>query len=109
MTEIPVLDANDSLLEIELSGATYFLRMSWNSEGEFWVLGVEDYAHTLILAGTRVVPNSPLLGLWHNLAVPAGEIYAVLMDDTREELLRTDFADGTASLIYVEPGESVAV
>lgn len=109
MIEVPVLDTNDSLLEIELSGATYFLRMSWNSEGEFWVLGVEDYAHTLILAGLRVVPNSPLLARWQNLAVPAGELYAVLMDDTRQEINRTDFADGTASLIYLEPGESVEV
>lgn len=109
MIDIPVLDVNDSLTEIELSGATYFLRMSWNSEGGFWVLGVEDYAHTLILAGVRVVANSPLLEMWHNLAVPAGELYAVLMDDTREEVLRTDFADGTCSLIYVEPGEIVTV
>lgn len=109
MTEIEVLDVNDSLTEIELSGATYFLRMSWNSEGAFWVLGVEDYAHTLILAGVRVVPNVPLLDLWHNRAVPPGDLYAVLLDDTREELLRTDFADGTASLVYLEPGESVTV
>lgn len=109
MIEIPVLDVNDSLTEIELSGNTYYLRMSWNSEGGFWVLGVEDYAHVLILAGTRVTANSPLLALWHNLNVPPGELYAVLMDDTREELLRTDFADGSAVLVYVEPGEDVAV
>lgn len=105
MIEIPVLDVNDSLTEIELSGVTYFLRMSWNSEAACWVLGLEDYAHTVILAGRRVVANSPLLEMWHHLAVPPGELYVGLMDETREELLRTDFADGSAGLVYVEPGE----
>lgn len=102
MIRIPVLDANDSLLEIELEGDVFFLRMSWNSEGEFWVLALEDYARNVILAGVRVVPNTPLLAMFRHLALPLGEIYAVLLDDTREDLLRTDFADDSAELVYVE-------
>jgi hypothetical protein len=102
MIRIPVLDANDSLLEIELEGDVFFLRMSWNSEGEFWVLSLEDYAYNIIVAGVRVVPNVPLLEMFRHLALPSGEIYAVLLDATRQDLLRTDFADGSAELIYVE-------
>jgi hypothetical protein len=102
MIRIPVLDANDSLLEIELEGSVFFLRMSWNSEGEFWVLGLEDYARNVILAGVRVVPNSPLLSMFRHLPIPLGEIYAVLLASTREDLLRTDFADDSAELVYVE-------
>lgn len=102
MIRIPVLDANDSLLEIELDGETFFLHFSWNSEGEFWSLGLEDYARNVILAGVRMVPNTPLFSMFRHLSIPAGEIYAVLLDSTREDLLRTDFADDSAELVYVE-------
>jgi len=109
MISLPVLDANDSILEVDLEGNTYFLRMSWNSEGEFWVLSIEDYDNNTILAGVRVVPDTPLLGMFHHLMVPPGELWAVLMDDTRQDFLRTDFSDGSAALIYVEEGEDVTV
>jgi hypothetical protein len=101
MISIPVLDANDSLIEVEFDGEVFFLRMSWNSEGEFWVLGLEDYAHNDILAGILVVPDTPMLPMFRHLPVPRGELYAVLMDETRANLLRTDFADGSAGLVYV--------
>lgn len=108
MITIPVLDANDSLLEIALEANPYFVRMSWNSEGEFWVLGLEDYAHNLIIAGIRVVPDTLLLPMWRHLPVPPGELAVLLMDDTRQDIRRTDFADGSAVLVYSEEGEDVA-
>lgn len=101
MISIPVIDANDSVIEVEMDDAVYFVRMSWNSEAEFWVLGLEDYAQNEILAGIRIVPDTPLLAMFRHLAVPPGEIYAVLLDETRSDLLRTDFVDGSAGLIYV--------
>lgn len=109
MRSIPAIDANDYVLEIELEGDGYFLRMSWNSEGEFWVLGVEDYARVTIIAGIRVVPNVPLLAMFNHLLLPRGEIYAVLMDDTRQDFLRNDFIDGSAEMVYLEEGEVVEV
>lgn len=109
MRSIPAIDANDYVLEIELEGNGYFLHMSWNSEGEFWVLGVQDYARVTIIAGIRVVPNVPLLDMFHHLLLPRGEIYAVLMDDTRQDFLRNDFIDGSAEMVYLEEGEIVEV
>lgn len=109
MINLPVLDANDSLLEVELTGSTYFLRMSWNSEAEFWVLSLEDYQNNVIVAGLRVTANTELLGLFRHYAVPAGDIWCVFLDDTRENITRDDFAKGVASLIYLEPGEDVTV
>lgn len=109
MRSIPAIDANDYVLEIELEGNGYFLHMSWNSEGEFWVLGVQDYARVTIIAGIRVVPNVPLLAMFHHLLLPRGEIYAVLMDDTRQDFLRDDFIDGSAEMVYLEEGEIVEV
>lgn len=109
MREIPTIDANDFIVEIELEGDVYYLHMAWNSEGEFWVLGLQDYTRAVVLAGVLVVPNAPLFSMFHHLAIPTGEIYAVLMDDTREQFLRTDFADGSGHLVYIEEGEDVTV
>lgn len=109
MIALPVLDANDSLLEVELDGEVYFLRMSWNSEGEFWVMALEDYARNTIVAGVRVVADVALLPMFRHLAVPPGELYALLLDDTRSDIARGDFVSGTAALIYVDEGEDVAI
>ena len=109
MIEIPVLDANDSQIEVEMTGETFFLNMSWNSEGAFWVMSLEDYAHNLIVAGARVTANGELLGMFRHYQVPPGTLWCVLMDDQRGDLMRTDFADGSAFLVYVEPGENVTI
>lgn len=109
MIKIPVIDANDSIIEVELEGQTYFVRMSWNSEGEIWVLTMEDYAHTVLVAGVVVVPGVSLLDMFRHLGVPPGELWAVLMDDTRATIGRTDFATEDAALIYVEEDEDVTV
>ena len=109
MIEIRVIDANDSVQEVALDGDVFFLRMSWTSEGEFWSLGVEDFDRTVVLAGIRVVPDSPLLEMFRHLAVPKGELYAVLMDETRGDFVRSDFVTGTAHLVYVEEGEDATV
>lgn len=47
MIVIPVLDANDSLTEVELDGITYFLRLSCNSEAELWALSIENVYNEL--------------------------------------------------------------
>lgn len=109
MIEIPAIDQNDYVVECELDGDVYYVRMSWNSEGGYWALSIEDYARTVIIASIKVVPFAPLLGMFHHLELPEGEIYAVLMDDTREEFLRNDFVDGSAHLVYVEAGEDVTL
>lgn len=109
MIKIPVIDANDSIVEVEFEGQTYFVRMSWNSEGEIWVMTMEDYTHTVLVAGVVVVPGAPLLEMFRHLGVPPGEIWAVLLDDTRETIDRDDFTTGDAALIYVEEDEDVTV
>lgn len=109
MMRIPVLDVNDSLAEVQFEDETYFLRMSWNSEGAFWVLSLEDYTHSVIVAGMVVVADTPLLAMFRHLGVPPGELYAVLLDDTRQTIGRADFTTGDAVLVYVEEDEDVTV
>ncbi|WMD20908.1 hypothetical protein RAS12_00625 [Achromobacter seleniivolatilans] len=104
MFEIPILDANDSLTEVELDGVTYFLRLSWNSEAELWVLSIENAYNELIVAGIAVVPDTPLLGAYRHLAVPAGELVA-RAPDRRDAISRTALPSGVVSLMYIEADE----
>ena len=109
MIDIPILDANDSIVEVDFEGDAYFVRMSWNSEGEFWAMTLEDYAHNVLVAGVLVVPDTPLLGMFRHLGTPPGEVWAVLMDDTRQTIGRQDFVLGDAALVYIEEDEDVTV
>lgn len=104
MFGIQTIDANDQLLEIELEGATYFLRMSWNSEAEFWALEVQDYNRQAIVSGIAIVPNLPLLHRIHHLAVPPGELIALVLSDPAQ-IDRKGFVTGAASLVYVSAAE----
>ncbi|MFY3703204.1 phage baseplate plug family protein [Achromobacter dolens] len=104
MLQIPILDANDSLTEVELDGATFFLGLSWNSEAERWTLSIENAYNEVIVAGIAVVPDTPLLALYRHLAVPAGELVA-LAPDRRDAIDREALAAGKVALVYVEVAE----
>lgn len=104
MIVMPVLDANDSLTEVELNGLTYFLRLSWNSEAELWVLAVENAYNEVIVAGVAVVPDTPLLAGYRHLDVPAGELVA-LAPDRRDTVSRAALPAGDVALIYVDAEE----
>ena len=104
MIVIPVLDANDSLTEIELDGATYFVRLSWNSEAELWALSIENAYNELIVAGICVVPDTPLLAGYRQLDVPAGELVA-LAPDRRNTVSRAALPAGEVALLYVNAEE----
>lgn len=108
MLKIPVLDANDSLTEVELDGLTYFLRLSWNSEAELWALSIENAYNEIIVAGIAVIPDTPLLGAYRHLAVPAGELVA-LAPDRRDTVGRGALAAGDVALIYVDAEEMTYV
>lgn len=104
MLQIPILDANDSLTEVELDGATFFLGLSWNSEAERWTLSIENAYNEVIVAGIAVVPDTPLLALYRHLAVPAGELVA-LAPDRRDAIDRQVLPAGKVALVYVEAAE----
>ena len=104
MRIIPVLDANDSLTEVELDGMTYFVRLSWNSEAELWALSIENAYNELIVAGICVVPDTPLLAGYRHLDVPAGELVA-LAPDRRDSVSRAALPAGEVALLYVNAEE----
>lgn len=100
MNIIPVLDANDSLLEAELDGRTYFLNMSWNSEAKLWTLSIENADNELIISSILLSPNVALLKPYRHLSIPAGEIVAIL-ESNNAMIGRHDFVTGIAKLVYV--------
>lgn len=104
MKVIPVLDANDSITEVEMGGLTYFLRLSWNSEAMLWVLAIENAYNELIVAGIALVPDTPLLSGYRHLDVPAGEL-VVLVPDRRDTVARNALPAGDVVLIYVDAEE----
>ena len=106
MNIIPVIDANDSLLEAELDGRTYFLNLSWNSEAQLWTLSIENADNELIISSILLSPNTPLLKPYRHLSVPAGEMVAIL-ENNNTMIGRQDFVTGIAKLVYVSVDDAL--
>lgn len=106
MNIIPVIDANDSLLEAELDGRTYFLNLSWNSEARLWTLSIENADNELIISSILLSPNKPLLKPYRHLSVPAGEMVAIL-ENNNTMIGRQDFVTGIAKLVYVSVDDAL--
>lgn len=106
MIVIPVLDANDSLTEVVLDDETFFLRLSWNSEGQFWTLGVENAYNEVIITGIALVPDTPLLARYRHLLVPDGELFA-LTPDRRDTISREALPSGDVALVYLDAEEVI--
>lgn len=108
MDTLSFLDANDSVFIATLDGTQYRLRMLWNDAGGFWTLSLRTPAGTALLEGVKVVPNYALLKPYHRPGIPPGELL-VITDDTIQTVGRKDFADGTATLVYVTEDEVDAI
>lgn len=108
MFAIPTIDANDQLLEVELDAETFFIRLSWNSEGEFWAMEVQNYNQETLVAGIVVVPNVLLLARYHYLALPQGELMGLVLGDDAG-IARDGFLRGQAELVYVTAAEVAAI
>lgn len=104
MIKIPLKDMNDSVVECELDGIVYFLRMLWNSTAQCWSLSLESANNNLLISGIRVVTNALLLRHYHHLPVPSGELIAVAVDD-RINIGRNDFVNNDVELVYMSANE----
>jgi hypothetical protein len=106
---IPIIDANDSLTEVVLTGETFFLHLSWNTESASWTLGINNAKNEAVVAGIALVTDYPLLERYRTaLPVPAGELVA-LTPDQRNSVSRTALPLGIVALMYYEPEEVEAL
>src|SRR4029079_317582 len=106
---IPVLDANDSLTEVVLTGETFFLHLGWNTESASWTLGINNALNEAVVEGIALVTDTPLLERYRaSMHVPAGELVA-LTPDQRNSISRTALPLGIVALMYYEPDEVEAL
>lgn len=108
MIVLPLIDQNDFVLEANLDDITYFLRFSWNSEAEIWVMGIENANNEIILQGVVLVANVALLAQFRSFDLPAGEFIAYV-DNDLATIGRNSFLDGTAVLYYMTEAEYAAL
>lgn len=108
MLQISVADQNDSLTELELDGATYFLHLAWNSEAEVWTLGLENVNKETLIEGIPIVPDYPLLARYRIDGMPPGDLIAVA-PDRRDSISRADLPAGIVALVYVSGDDLIAI
>ncbi|MDB5849787.1 MAG: hypothetical protein JWP29_3539 [Rhodoferax sp.] len=104
MIAIGVPDQNDSLLEIDLEGETFFLHFAWNSEAEFWTLGVESASHDTLVEGVVIVPDTLLLSRYRQEGMPPGDLM-VVVPDRRDSITRAALPAGDVTLLYASAAE----
>ena len=112
--EISVPDRNDSVMRVNLDGTYYYLRVTWNAYGEFWMLSIpEKLKHSCALTVTmqmkigmaKLVPGAIWNFYYLNSNGPPG-ILGVQTD--KERIGRQDFVDAVAHLYYL-PAEQMGV
>lgn len=108
MILIPMADQNDFVVEAALEDMTYFLRFSWNSEAEIWVMSIENAENELIIQGVVLVPNVALLAPIRRLELPPGEFIAYC-ENPLEILDRNSFILGRVLLYYMSEEEYAAL
>lgn len=56
--EISVPDRNDSVMRVNLDGTYYYLRVTWNAYGEFWMLSIYDADMQMKIGMAKLVPGA---------------------------------------------------
>ena len=100
---VGVIDANDMLVEAELSGSTYYLGISWNEEMGEWTMSIRNLDEQLLVSGIPVVPLYPLLRQTRRVGYPPGELIVAISGGVNQDLDRQSFIEGKAVMFYVEP------
>jgi hypothetical protein len=91
----------DYVTNVVLDDVMYFLRLSWNTEGRFWTMQIQDYSRAPLLT-IRLQTNIPLLARYAVDGLPSGE-FVVISKST--DISQYDFADNYARLVYVSEAE----
>lgn len=99
MTEIITPpDLNDSFSRVILDGKEYLIRFTYNDAGDYWTFGLYDGERRPLVAGLKMVPNSPLNFFYQSGSLPDGT-FGVLSDLDR--IGRRSFRDGQAKFVFI--------
>lgn len=72
--EIPLTPATPQTLTAPLSGHDYRLLLTWNHQGEYWMLDLSTAGGVWILRSVPMLPGRNLLGGFEHLSV-GGELW----------------------------------
>jgi hypothetical protein len=87
--QIPVVnDLFDYTQEVELDGISYRFRFNYNLRMDSWVMDIGEE-----LQGVRIVGGIDLIGQFHHLDVPPGEIRTLDLDGLDRDPNKTTFGD----------------
>ena len=93
---------------VELTGKLFDLVFKFNFRREAWFLSLLDETGTVLLGDTAIVPGKDLFSRNPSSAMPGGRLVVAPRDDTPFTPGLTSWDTGAATLVYLEPGETVA-
>jgi hypothetical protein len=99
--KIPLRSYPDYVLQTDLDGQTYTLRVRWNQRAEWWSLDLATVDGTPIVSGRKLVTCWPLLRRVVHASRPPGELYLLDLQQRGEEPTYDELGARFA-LFYVE-------
>lgn len=97
-TVITPPDMNDSFSRVVLAGKEYLIRFTCNDTRDYWTFGIYDGEQRPLVAGIKMVPNSPLNFFYQSNGLPDGT-FGVLSDLDR--IGRRAFIEGKAKFVFI--------
>jgi hypothetical protein len=92
--------------EIDLDLRTFTFEFRWNDRLGAWVMQIQDLAGTVLLAGRRVVLDTPLLARFRDPRLPDGELLVIdTTDEKREPGLDELGPDARCKVLYYSLAE----
>ncbi len=95
-------ETSDQLLEVELDGRPFLIRIVWNERFGYFSLSVLEADETPIVQNIKMVKNYPLVKRFADVRLPTGDLY-FLQENGKAE--RPGYSDLGVSfgLYYYEP------
>lgn len=103
MLEIKFADENDQVVEADLDGKVFEIRLSWNESGQYFTLELSSETGLILIGGVSLVSGVPLLWRYRDATLPDGDFMLVTNDGF--EVNRKSFILGQARLFYITKDE----
>lgn len=105
MVQISLIDANDFIENVSFDGVIYKLHFAWNSFSNRWSFDIRNTDNIDLVRNIAIVPNFPLLSRYKVHNIPKGELMAVVNNKEIQNIKRSDFINGVATLVYIPKDE----
>jgi hypothetical protein len=98
---IDIADLNSQSIEAVLDDTLFYLIINWNESGQYWTLGIRNYAYVTLINGIALSPNYPLTYQFRYQDMPSGDLMAQCLSGQRSgPIPRDGFSTGRYQMIY---------